>query len=192
MVGVAVVGLTTACGNHDPDETETIAEVEAAFTVSSCGSAAADQTFTGGIDPSIVTPRSYNTCYKGYVVDINQLAPEYTGDGNALDGRIEVSYADTAITDQATCEATTLRAVLYHCYGPAATSTTGPAGCFALEDRSADGVWMSIFGGGQCLLGHSFEDVFAGVSYRVAATARNPSNATRKMRIGTYRPVNIH
>ena len=183
--------FTTGCGDPSSDGSEAISTIEAAFSQSSCATVTANQTFTGGIDPSIVTPRTYNTCSKGYVVDIYDLDAVYTGHGNALDGRIEISYADNAITDQATCEATELRMIVYRCVGGGATSTTGPQECTVLDDQRSYGTWTSIFGTGQCLLNRSFSEVSAGSSYRVAVTARSPSSATRKMSIATYPPEDV-
>lgn len=184
--------FTTGCGDPSSDGSEPISTIDAAISQSSCAVATANQTYTGGIEPSIVTPRTYNTCYKAYVLDIHNLNAAYTGSGNENDGRIETSYADTAITNQATCEATELRTIVYSCVGGEATSTTGPHACVALDDQHTSGEWVPIFGGGTCALGHTFSDVHPGGSYRVATTARNPSNETRKVRIGTYRPVNVH
>jgi len=183
--------FTTGCGDPSADGSEPISTTQAAFSQSACANVAANQTFTGGINPSIVTPRAYNTCYKGYVVDIDDLDPVYAGSGNALDGRIELSYADNAITDQATCEATELRMIVYRCLGGGATSTTGPHECYALDDQRSYGSWISIFGTGQCVLNRSFSELSPGTSYRVAATARSPSSATRKMSIATYPPEDV-
>ncbi|HEU5075974.1 MAG TPA: hypothetical protein VFU02_17390 [Polyangiaceae bacterium] len=191
VTSTVALAFSAGCGDPSAESSEAISTIEAAFAQSSCATAAADQTFTGGIDPSIVSPTTYNTCYKGYVVDIHNLNAVYTGPGDTADGRIEVSYADAAITNQATCEATLLRTIVYNCVGPGATSTTGPHECFVLDDQASYGTWQSVFSG-QCLLGYDFSGVFAGGSFRVAATARSPSNTTRKVRIGTYRPITIH
>lgn len=195
LIGVTsavAFAFTTGCGDPSSDGSEPISAIEAAFSQSACASVTANETFTGGIDPSIVTPRTYNTCTKGYVVDIYDLDDVYTWPGNTADGRIEISYADDALTDQATCEATELRMIVYRCYGGGATSTTGSLHCTVLDDQSSYGSWAYIFGTGQCFLGPlSFSGVSPGLSYRVAATARNPSGSTRKLSIGTYGPINI-
>lgn len=192
VTSAVALAFTTGCGDPSADGSEAISTIEAAFSQSSCASVTANQAFTGGIDPSIVTPRTYNTCTKGYVVDIYDLDAVYTGHGNAYDGRIEMSYADNAITDQATCEATELHMIVYNCAGGAATSTTGPQHCGVVDDRQSYGSWAYIFGTGQCFLTPlDYTLVSSGVSYRVAGTARNPLGYTRKISIGTYPPINI-
>ena len=194
FIGVAsavALALSTGCGDPSSHGSEPISTIEAAFSQEACANVTANRTYAWGIDPSIVTPTTYNNCYKGYVVDINNLDAAYTGHGDTADGRIEISYADTAITDQATCEATELRLIVYSCTGGAATSTTGPYQCSVLDDQDSYGTWASIFGTGQCFLTRSFSGVYAGSSYRVAATARNPSGLTRKISIGTYRPIDV-
>ena len=191
VTSAVALAFTTGCGDPSSDGSEPISTIEAAFAQSACSYVTANQTFTGGIDPSIVTPRTYNTCTKGYVVDIYDLDDVYTWPGNTADGRIEISYADDALTDQATCEATELRMMVYNCVAEPG-STTGPIHCGVLYDQSSYGTWAYIFGTGQCFLGPlSFSGVSPGLSYRVAATARNPSGLTRKISIGTYGPINI-
>lgn len=71
-------------------------------------------TFVGKIDPAVVSPRSYNTCYKGYVVDIADLEEAYSGPGNVSDANIGVQYADTPIADRTSCEGTELAAFFYY------------------------------------------------------------------------------
>ena len=196
VTSAVTLAFTTGCGDPSADKSEAISTIETAFSQSGCATTLAHQTFTGGIDPSIVTPRSYGltlpvACFKGYVVDIYDLDALYTGTGNALDGRIEVSYADTAITDPARCEATELRLFVYRC--EEASPTTGPLpSCTVLDDQPSYGTWLPhAGGGGECALTRNFSGVSPGVSYRVAARARNPSGLTQKIRIGTYGPVNI-
>jgi hypothetical protein len=188
VISTVALGFTTGCSDPSADSSEAISTIEAAFSQSTCATAAADQTFSGGIDPAIVSPRTYNTCYKGYVVDIENLDAAYTGPGELFDGGIWVSYADTTITDQATCEATRLRAIFYRYYDPSNTSTNGIGSDWVvLDDEGASyGRWAL---GGNCVLEQSFTEVVPGLSYRVAATARTSSDATRKVRIGTYGPV---
>jgi len=175
---------------------------------SSCASVTADQTFSGKIDPAFVTPRSYNTCYKGYVIDISNLDPAYAGSGSTADAKISVSWADTAITSQTVCEANQVAALFYEwdvgggssgatVAGGSSVTTGGTVvggpgvGWVFLKREAEYGVWNPALGGG-CTLGVSLADLVAGKTYRVAATARTPSNDTRKVSIGTYPAVTVH
>ena len=196
VVGCAV--FATGCGTN---ESEDIGSSQAALSESSCASVTADQTFSGKIDPAFVTPRSYSTCYKGYVIDISNLDPAYAGSGETADAKISVSWADTAITSQTVCEVSQVAALFYewdvgggNSVATAAGSTVvgGPGAGWAFLEREAEyGVWNPVLGGG-CSLGVSLADLVAGKTYRVAATARTPSNDTRKVSIGTYPAVTVH
>jgi len=186
LAGLAV--FATGCGANEP---ENIGSSQAAFTVDSCAVATADQTFEGKIDPAVVSPRSYYTCYKGYVVDILNLDPYYTGEGNASDARISVAYAETPITDQATCEGLVLTAVFYEFGATGLTSTAtgsgGDWGWIPITSEARRGEWFQ----GGCHIGAGLTGMVPGGSYRVAATVRTPSNATRRVSIGTDKPINI-
>jgi hypothetical protein len=194
LAGLAV--SATGCGTN---ASESIGSSRLAFTVESCASADADQIFTGKLDPAFVTPRSYNTCYKGYVVDIENLAPTYTGSGNAMDANIAVQWADTPITSQTACENTRVVAVFYEgsVAGASSVNTSGTTGYYnvynwvPLKTEEQYGVWVAPFGAGSCGLEVNLTDLVPGNTYRVAATARTPGNSTRKVSIGTYKPVDV-
>ena len=187
MTSVAALAVSaTGCGAN---ESENLGSSQAAFTVDACAAASANQTFSGKIDPAHVSPRTYNTCYKGYVVDIENLDPNYTGEGNSSDARISVEYADTPITDRTTCEHTELTAVFYQWLGGSTDANAGGPGSWnAITTETRLGGWLF----GRCYMGVELTAVVPGMTYRVAATVRTPSNATRKLSIGTYKPVNIH
>ena len=186
VAGVAV--FATGCG---ADESDSIGSTEAAFTVHDCAMGPPNEAFVGKIDPALVSPRSYNSCYKGYIVDIENLHEDYSGSGGLSDSRISIAYADTPITDQATCEGTKLVAVFYEGWsgGVSAVSggvTTGgfESGWDPITTESAFGSWFQ----GHCYMGVELSPLVAGKDYRVAATVRTPSNATRKLTMGTYKP----
>lgn len=162
-------------------EMEEFDSVGAAFSVSSCASATEDASFNGKIDPPHISPRSYNTCYKGYVVDIDELQAAYTGNGSVLNARIAVQWADTPITNQADCEASEMRGLFYK----------RQSGSWVLQkDQSINGTWVAPFGG-SCTFEVNLMGMTAGSTYRVAATARTPGGSTRKVSIGTYKKISF-
>lgn len=110
------------------------------------------------------------------------------------------TVGDTPITSRTTCEATRVGVVFYE--GSAATAaavnTSGTTGYYteydwvALENEEQYGRWVSAFGAGTCTFDVSLTGLASGTTYRVAATARTPSNSTRKVSIGTYKPIKVH
>jgi hypothetical protein len=182
----------TACGT-DATSSESIEVVQEELAQGTCAQAPADVVRSNQIDPPLVSPQSYNTCYKGYIVDVDDLSPTYTGSGNVRDAMIAVEYADTPITSQTTCEDTLVRAIFYKEYLNTSTSTGGGGvpEWQVVKDAATFGTWTSVFGTGVCNIGVNLMGLQAGATYRVAATARTPSNATRKVSIGTYKPVNV-
>jgi len=188
-------GMTeeTADGTADgaADGTEHIGVVQSEFTGADCAMAAPDVVFEGKIEPAHVSPRSYNSCYKGYIVEVNYLLPEFTGTGNVQDATITVEYADTPITDQATCEGTKLVA---HYWELERWRIDGQMfyAYYSVRDTAIFGTWVPAFDGGVCLLNDALTGLHPYFPYRIAATIRTPSNATRALRIGTYRPVTVY
>jgi hypothetical protein len=167
---VGILGLAWAlsgCSGALPED-ENLDAVSQAFGSSSCGSAAADQTFTGKIDPTAVSPSTYNTCYKGYVVDVNNLATAYTGPGGGggYDAHLSASWQGSVPTTQAACEAAWARAIFYKNVGGAWVDQTGNIDSY--------GTW---YGG---IIGCQPPEVttlgaltlVSGASYRIAATMR--------------------
>lgn len=179
--------FATGCGSN---ESENIGTSQAAFSVSSCASVAADGAYDGRVDPALVTPRSYDNCTKGYVVDIQSLQAAYTGEGDPFDARIAVQYADTPITSKATCEGSRVLGYFYM-LGGGSTSTGGGGNWNLVQQEAEYGQWVPFLGGGFCDLGVDMTGLVSGTTYRVAATARTPGNSTRKVSIGTYKPVNV-
>jgi hypothetical protein len=162
------------------DDTEAVEELGEELSESSCASATADATFTGKIDPAHVSPRSYNTCFKGYVVDINNYAAAYTGvgGGGCPSATLQVSYGDTPLT-QANCATTLIRSIYYE---------KRNNNWVAVSESSTTGHWLL----GQCLLGTGYTGMVAGRDYRVATTARDANNNTRKVKIQSFKPVICH
>ena len=187
-LAAALLATTAAACGTDGGTSEPTGVSQEAFGVEPCAVAWPDQVFADKIDPVHVSPRSYDTCYKGYVVDVLDLDEAYTGSGTVRDARIAVKYADTTITSKATCEATRIIAAYYEASSAGGPSTTGGLGAWTvIESDTQYGVWSTL--SVSCSLQMNFTGMSPGGNYRIAATARNPSNSTRKLSIVTQKPV---
>jgi hypothetical protein len=71
-----------------------------------------------------------------------------------------------------------------------ATGGSGPPYWHPLKSETDYGTWVAAFGG-SCTFEVNLTGMVALESYRIAATARTPGNNTRKVSIGTYKPINI-
>ena len=181
---VAAVALASAgCAGSDtsPSEDEDVGSAEAAFSQASCAAATADQTFSGNIDPAFVSPQSYNTCFKSYVVDVTSLQAAYTGSGTVLNARISAQWGDAPLTTQASCIGSEVAAIFYK---------KQSGNWVVLKEEHQMGQWVSAFGG-SCGFDVNLMGMTAGTTYRVAATARSTSNATRMVSIGTYKHISF-
>jgi hypothetical protein len=202
---VAAAGLMLGCGGADgSDLTELeaavgepqaleeleLGTVQQAWSVESCGrnSTAPNATFTGQVDPAHISPTTYNTCFKAYVVDINSLSSTYAGKPSAdIQAAIRVSWASAVPTTQAACEETEGGAIFYRRSG---------GNWEALTDQvRSKGVWaLDPFGSFRCTVpAVALQNPTAGTTYRVAATMRlDPGeNPTRKVAIETTRAIFI-
>lgn len=161
--------LASGCSSATAEDE--LASVSQAFGSSSCGTVAANYSAIGAVDPLHTSPSSYNTCYRGYVVDVDNLSSSYTGPGlgGGQDAHIEVSWAGSVPTTQASCESAWGAAYFYKWVGGAWVDQTGRIDSY--------GVWHPPSGlAGWCdppeidTLGTV--TMVAGESYRVAATMR--------------------
>jgi hypothetical protein len=188
LLGMVATGGLAGCGASNPDEANEAPGVfEQAWASGPCASATANATFSGGISPAKISPQSYNTCTKSYVVDVTNLNSIYTGPGSgpSLDAHIQVDWGDTDPLNQADCEDMEGGAIFYKRVNNQWVDQTGQ-----VYDT---GQWISGGGGGISFCNMpraSFYGVQAGSSYRIAATMRRISsgNPTRKVRIATLRP----
>jgi hypothetical protein len=185
-VGVAAALNLAGCGGEAMSEEELLAEMEdvgsvsSALSQSSCATATANFSATGKVDPGHISPRSYDTCHKGYVVDVNNLSAEYTGTGS-INARLAVEWADSNLTNQTDCEDHHIRAIYYK-------KVSG--NWVVQQDDTVWGTWIGLVGGGgYCSMQSNLMGLTAGSSYRVAATARTPGGATRKIMIQNYKKV---
>jgi len=179
----ALVLLATACG-ADGNTAEPLGAVQE--ELESCAWVTADQVFQNKIDPAFVTPSTYNTCQRGYVVDIRELSPEYTGDGSATSAFISV-YVD-GIDTQARCEQTQLKTILFRETWSNATSTGGEGYYLwnSISARDLLGTWSL----GKCSLGLQFSSgLTAGDSYRIAVSALRRRLISSSVTIKTNKPT---
>jgi len=179
---------------------EDVSSVEQPFGWKSCGTATANATFSGGLPVvgiggsggafppaySHTSPSSYNTCIKGYVVDVNNLTNAHTSptsDGSPAQFRVFWSApfggGGTTGTDelgtQTACENAWGSAVFYKKVG-----SDWSAQGSTLE---ANGTWAS----GRCtppsISSQSVLTLAAGDSYRIAGTMRTVSGGSIVRRI---------
>jgi len=182
LLVAALVGTSTGCsGGVDPSsEAESVSASDEALSPTSCAGVAADQTFSGKIDPAFVSPRTYNNCTKGYVVDLNNILSTYTGagSGGCSNALMAVAYADTTLTE-VDCPNYEVRAIFYHKVG---------SSWVVMSDQDTFGTYF----GGHCVLNVAQEGKIAGDSYRIAGTARDPNGNTRKISFETDKPMFCH
>jgi hypothetical protein len=167
---------------------EDVGSVEQPFGWQSCSTATADATFSGGFPliggggiPNLpppeyehVSPSSYNTCFRGYVVDVNDLADAHTGtasDGTPAHFRLnwlrspsESGGASSDLSTQTACESAWGSAIFYKKVG-SAWSVQGSM----LE---AYGTWASGHCTAPTISSESVLTLATGNSYRIAGTMR--------------------
>lgn len=186
----ALALAASACSEVGAPETETgtIDSVQAELSVNDCAGVAADATFFGKIDPPLITPQTYDTCTKGYVVDVIGLEPEYTGTGDLMDSRVTIQWADTPITNPKQCGLSKVMGIFYEPGLGTSTSTGGPGSWTLVKEETMYGHWTDACGG-TCVLDVNLTRPNAGGLYRIAASGRSYRNNTRKVSIGTYKPL---
>jgi hypothetical protein len=200
--GAAALALPlalAACSGGEPSlgEMDTgaadveLGTVQQAWAPGACGRAGANAEFDGSVDPAHVSPRSYNNCFKSYVVDIFDLSGDYTGPGagGGQDAHLQVSWADTVPSNRADCEAISGGAIFYRRIDDAWVDQTGQlvsTGTF-IETGPPLNLAFCVPPGVQ------FFDIEPGESYRVAATMRldTPANPTRRVSVETVAPTII-
>jgi hypothetical protein len=166
-----------------------IAQVTRAFSKSSCAEADADQTYQGGRYPEKVSPRSYNTCFKGYVVDIEDVDRTFTGEGSPdVDGYVRIAYADSTITSQSKCESIELRVVVY--WGKLSNGNWDKGQSHDSGSRYGRWTYNALFQQYECELDYSIYGLQTGHDYRFAMTSRE-SGSTRKVSIETVPRIEL-
>jgi hypothetical protein len=164
----SVLGLAGCSGPDDGmANEENLGESAQAFGSASCAAATANQVFSGFIPLAGATsPTTYNTCLKGYVVDVLSLSPEYSGSGTLEDANLNAYWTGLEPQTQAACEASWGRAIFYQKVDDSWVAVTG--------DVDSYGVWEP--GLGYCrapyLTSAGHIGLHANISYRMAATMR--------------------
>jgi hypothetical protein len=203
VLGAALI--TSGCGAVDDAELEAYEaevteeaelaeapefdELGAAFSSSSCATDDRDKKYTGSFNHT--SPRDYNSCYKGYIVELHDILHYYTdeGTGGGSDGSVDISWGDNAPT-KSECSKTELSVYLYK-RGNGAWNLIG-------GKRKKTGYWVDKPSGGfdipgtyGCLgLNHSFEGLTEGADYRFAVTGRI-NGSTRKVHFETNPAIHL-
>jgi len=106
LVGTLAMSMLAGCSAEVVEVEDDLASIEQPFGVSSCSTADADAVFSGEI-PWTTTWRSYNTCYRGYVIDLYNAS-------SLSDHEVRFDWADTVPTTQSACEASWARVIVYN------------------------------------------------------------------------------
>jgi len=183
---ITVAFSAAACNGVQPENEDGSQGTTEEALSDSCANASPDARFTGGIDGVFSSPQTYNRCTKSYVVQIDDLSAEFSGDGDY--GGFVISWADSLPNTQAGCEDLHGGAIIFQKIGDSWIDISG-------GQISSDGEWVGVVG--DLDLGcfgplMEYRGLEAGQSYKIAATMRlnSGSNPTRKVGFET-RPVGI-
>lgn len=181
-----LAGCSAAGEGESAESAEGTAQTEQALGSVSCSTAAADQTFTGGISPTHVSPSSYNTCFRGYVVDINNLSVSYTGvlppGASGHDANIAVDWRGAVPTTQAACEAAWGSAIFYKKVGGTWVDQSGVLNAYGQWNPGGGGLVAYCSPPSLSTLGSV--TLQTGAAYRVAATMRTSYGGSTLREIG--------
>jgi hypothetical protein len=161
----SVAWLLGVGGCAGPTPQENFDSLNEPFGSVSCASATADDVRTGSIT-ALETPSTYNTCFRGYVVDLNNVSGP---------GSVRVAWDDSPPPSRA-CERTWGAAILYKKVSGAWVDQTG-----VLQDY---GIWQSP----TCFTPRiqTSSILTVGESYRIAVTMRDVyGGSTRAAQIDT-------
>jgi hypothetical protein len=186
IVATGFIGCADGTSSGPP---ERVSEVSQEWGTAACAAATADTTQWVRI-PSVLSPQTYNTCKKSYVVDLFEYggAPPDAGATGGSSGSggpsLSVMWSGALPSTQAECEASFLGGIFYR--GEFVASPDGGSGTWVWGEttgqRKQDGVWSN----GSCQIPPVvYSPLAVGESYRVAATARNSLNETRRVSIFT-------
>jgi hypothetical protein len=170
--------LINACGEAPPDGD--VLESTSRSLDQSCRNATPAQIFQGRAD--VLSPTTYNQCFKGYVVQVNNLQRGGTG-GVGVDPRVSFSMGTGGIgMTQTECEQSWVGGYVFE---------QQPDGTFATIDvLSSRGSWFPVSGSGgvtgRCETVATGVTVAEGGTYKLAASARTAQTTqapTRAVRI---------
>jgi len=188
LMSIGLMPLMTSlvgCGEMLDDQADTDVETEVgAIGQTTCATAAADATFTGGAVPAWVSTQTYGTraCTRAAIIDINNYSSSYLGPGD-VPGGTWIEWADATPTTQSACTSAYLRSDLY--------TRQGNSWVFA---ATKTGVNSWILGCQVGSINWGSANVQAGQSIRIvsqALTNSTPTSFRRKVRIESRRPVII-
>lgn len=177
---------SSGCGADWEEPTEEYDTLQAELSsgdLRGCFNAPPDQTFVGKVDPPFITPREYDNCGETYIVQIDDLDPQYTDPpptpgATIVPAKIAVTWGDTPLTSALACTSSSLSAIFYH------QAPDGSGGGIYFPAKK--GVWIN----GGCQLELSIRTYqLVGYEFRVAAQARRLR--LQKAKIGTYPAVVI-
>ncbi len=149
--GACAVAWFAGIGGCSSMSEEDTVPMSQPFGSASCGTATADVVTTGFT--RLFSPSSYDTCFRGYVVDINNLA--------STEKSIVATWHGPGLTTQTACEDAWGAAIFYKKVGGQWVDQTGT--------MEASGRWSS----GCAYPSIKSPTLTPGQSYRVAATMRN-------------------
>jgi hypothetical protein len=170
VLGVVLVlggACFTGCA-ASTDGTDEAASIEEAIG-SDCTTVSADATVTGQFSSSgLTSPRTYDTCHHGYVVDVKNLSSSVAG----AHWFLRADWADSAPTNQTDCENAQVYTIFYRKSGSswvqAAPATPSYGQWFGDPATCPPG--LICLG---CLVpGSGLTNLTAGTTYRIAAGAR--------------------
>jgi hypothetical protein len=185
VVLTTVLAGAGACGRETPEELEPVDIETRAFSEASCANATADfgmahpQNPAGPYEVSHTSPATYNTCYKGYVVDVfHHNNPTY-GHGDNWRKQVTVRWAGPIPITRSACEAISGSAIVYE-YDDFAL----PPGWVYPERQSVTGQWVRIDGTfNVCRVPSMTFTLYPAFKSRVAATMRYSNNTTAAAKI---------
>jgi len=160
------------------DGYESVQSRSSPFSESACATAARNAFEFPTPNFSITSPSSYNTCGKGYVVDVGtggQMGKTGGSGGATYHHDVVVSYAGNLATDQSTCEGLYADAYFYK---------KSASGAFlSLGEWTSSGVWLPQRAAcvPPALDLRDFDQYLlpsVGDMVRVAATVRDPAQNT--------------
>jgi len=172
ILGVSSIALTQSCGTPQAEDLRSISGSLDQF----CASAAPAQTFVSSCN--VTSPQTYPPdCFKGYVVQVNQVASIPSGTGGAPYAKFE--WAGEVLNTQQACEDAWVGGYVFEKQSD---------GRFAAQDfLFSPGTWSGTGGTFACSppKAQSFK-VAQGGDYKFAASARTQTTSS-----APTRPVHI-
>jgi hypothetical protein len=161
----SLLGLSGCAAPEVDDDQESVAADQEAFGETACGTVTADSVITHGGAFTSATTYSNASCFKSQIIDVMSLSNSYPTQPGA---GVAQTWNDTTPTTQAACEAAVMEVDMYNYNGSGWTYNSR---------RTANGSWISFFGGHYCnppgvTWANNDGSVINGNSYRFSVTAR--------------------